>query len=311
MRYCAHTGGRTDTFTITCCFKDLSTGEQGKFLELLTTEPGGESALYITLKAQLMDPLRPNRISVTTRTGPDGKGPTLDGTARELLKATYLRPLRDAEAELRAGRGSRLSHPGTDSVRALVRPVIDTPLVPLGRLERDPGTDGGRVRALLLDMLTVPLGEERTWRSLTDRRTSTLLALTDVRQGDLSVLDQAAVFTSQGSALALRGNAAPLSSIAGTIQSAKGETHAATLIVDCLGRTGRRYDVKEAIAFLADQGDLNRAPETVKQAMQLIFVGATRPTHLLAFATLREHAAPHVDALEARGWSICDVAATR
>ncbi len=56
-----------------------------------------------------MDPLRPHRVSVTTRTGRDGQGPALDGAARELLKATYLRPLRDAEAELRSGRGSRLS----------------------------------------------------------------------------------------------------------------------------------------------------------------------------------------------------------
>lgn len=55
-----------------------------------------------------MDPLR-NRVSWSMRTGPGGKGPALDGAARELLKATYLRPLRDAEAELRSGRGSRLS----------------------------------------------------------------------------------------------------------------------------------------------------------------------------------------------------------
>ncbi|MFE3140130.1 ATP-dependent endonuclease [Streptomyces scopuliridis] len=101
--------GRVDTFTITCCFKGLTTTEKGQFLELLTTDSAGESALYVSLKAQMMDPLRPNRISVTTRTGPEGKGPALDGAARELLKATYLRPLRDAEAELRAGRGSRLS----------------------------------------------------------------------------------------------------------------------------------------------------------------------------------------------------------
>lgn len=46
---------------------------------------------------------------MTTRTGRDGQGPALDGAARELLKATYLRPLREAEAELRSGRGSRLS----------------------------------------------------------------------------------------------------------------------------------------------------------------------------------------------------------
>ncbi|MFD7110990.1 ATP-dependent endonuclease [Streptomyces microflavus] len=102
--------GRAETFTITCVFRDLNAQEQGTFLELLTTEENGNSALYITLRAQLMDPLRSNRVSVTTRTGLNGKGPALDGAARELLKATYLRPLRDAEAELRSGRGSRLSN---------------------------------------------------------------------------------------------------------------------------------------------------------------------------------------------------------
>ncbi|WP_405961421.1 AAA family ATPase [Streptomyces sp. NBC_00024] len=101
--------GRADTFTITCGFKDLTTEEQAVFLELLTTDDSGNVALYITVKAQLMDPLRPHRVSVTTRTGRNGQGPVLDGAARELLKATYLRPLRDAEAELRSGRGSRLS----------------------------------------------------------------------------------------------------------------------------------------------------------------------------------------------------------
>ncbi|MFF1910994.1 ATP-dependent endonuclease [Streptomyces sp. NPDC058239] len=100
--------GREDTFTITCRFENLSTDEQAAFLELLTNDGQGNAVLYVSFKAQLMDPLR-NRVSVTTRTGPEGKGPALDGAARELLKATYLRPLRDAEAELRSGRGSRLS----------------------------------------------------------------------------------------------------------------------------------------------------------------------------------------------------------
>ncbi|MBT2417374.1 AAA family ATPase [Streptomyces sp. ISL-22] len=101
--------GRAGTFKITCGFKALTTEEQGVFLELLTTDDDGNVALYVTVKAELMDPLRPHRVSVTTRTGRDGQGPALDGAARELLKATYLRPLRDAEAELRSGRGSRLS----------------------------------------------------------------------------------------------------------------------------------------------------------------------------------------------------------
>ncbi|MET8205871.1 AAA family ATPase [Streptomyces sp. NPDC005373] len=102
-------GHRADSFTLTCGFKDLTPQEQAVFLELLTTEADGSSSLYVTVRAQLIDPLRSSRVSLVTRTGPDGQGPTLDGTARELLKATYLRPLRDAEAELRSGRGSRLS----------------------------------------------------------------------------------------------------------------------------------------------------------------------------------------------------------
>ncbi|MCZ4611989.1 AAA family ATPase [Streptomyces sp. Lzd4kr] len=101
--------GRASSFKITCGFKDLTTEQQAVFLELLTTDDAGNAALYVTVKAELMDPLRPHRVSVTIRTGRDGQGPALDGAARELVKATYLRPLRDAEAELRSGRGSRLS----------------------------------------------------------------------------------------------------------------------------------------------------------------------------------------------------------
>ncbi|MFD6076260.1 ATP-dependent endonuclease [Streptomyces hydrogenans] len=100
--------GRAETFSISCRFEDLSTQEQGAFLELLTNDGRGNAVLDVTFKAQLMDPLR-NRVSWSTRTGEGGKGPALDGAAREFLKATYLRPLRDAEAELRSGRGSRLS----------------------------------------------------------------------------------------------------------------------------------------------------------------------------------------------------------
>ncbi|MYW69056.1 AAA family ATPase [Streptomyces sp. SID8379] len=104
-----HGDVQADAFTLTCAFKDLTPREHGVFLEHLTTEEDGTCALYITVRAQMIDPGRSHRTSLTTRTGRDGRGPALDGTARELLKATYLRPLRDAEAELRAGRGSRLS----------------------------------------------------------------------------------------------------------------------------------------------------------------------------------------------------------
>ncbi|HEV2640939.1 MAG TPA: AAA family ATPase [Actinocrinis sp.] len=99
---------RATSFTISCKFEGLSARDQVPFLELLTTAPSEPPALYVTLKAQF-DPLRPGRVSTFTRAGKDGDGPPIDGDARERLRATYLRPLRDAEGELRAGRGSRLS----------------------------------------------------------------------------------------------------------------------------------------------------------------------------------------------------------
>src|SRR5690625_3571780 len=43
------------------------------------------------------------------RAGMDGHGHPMSWEARELLKCTYLKPLRDADRELTAGRGSRLS----------------------------------------------------------------------------------------------------------------------------------------------------------------------------------------------------------
>ena len=54
---------------------------------------------------------------MTVRSGKNGDGPAIEGNIREFLRATYLRPLRDAEGELAAGKGSRLSqilqsHPG-------------------------------------------------------------------------------------------------------------------------------------------------------------------------------------------------------
>lgn len=119
-------GGRATTLTITCGFEDLTVEEQAVFLEMLTTV-NSKPSLFVTLKAQLLDPLQYSRVSITTRTGPDGTGPALDGAAREYLKATYLKPLRDAEAELRAGRGSRLSQilAGYPAMRAQERSDFD------------------------------------------------------------------------------------------------------------------------------------------------------------------------------------------
>ena len=68
--------------------------------------------MYITLKATQLDPgsdIGRTRIVMTYHSSKTGDGKAIEGDIREFLRVTYLRPLRDAEAELSAGRNSRLS----------------------------------------------------------------------------------------------------------------------------------------------------------------------------------------------------------
>ncbi|MFJ1550579.1 hypothetical protein [Streptomyces sp. NPDC088246] len=81
--------------------------------------------------------------------------------------------------------------------------------------------------------------------------------------------------------------AAPMMSVATSIQRAKDETHAATLILECLeclDSRGRKYDVYETLALVAQSKDVADVSPTLRKAAQLLFVGITRPTHLLALA---------------------------
>ncbi|MFE2729256.1 ATP-dependent endonuclease [Kitasatospora sp. NPDC059327] len=98
-------GGRADYLQISCTFEGLDESELGSFGEFLTSLPGEASRLTVTLRAEPFDPDAPHRLSVRVRAGDTA----LDGEVRERLRATYLRPLRDAEGEMRAGRNSRLS----------------------------------------------------------------------------------------------------------------------------------------------------------------------------------------------------------
>ncbi|ELA6946173.1 AAA family ATPase [Vibrio parahaemolyticus] len=96
-------------------FEDLSLRESGLFLEYLTNEevtPGvDKSVLFITLSAKVApSPFKKSQfIKTEIRSGINNDGPIIERDVREYLAATYLKPLRDAEAELSAGRSSRLS----------------------------------------------------------------------------------------------------------------------------------------------------------------------------------------------------------
>ncbi|MCT8272523.1 ATP-dependent nuclease [Xanthomonas translucens] len=112
---------RATELAISATLKGLDEGQESALLEWLTYEEDGTSTLYLTLHARWIagnPPKRRARIETEVRCGADGTGPELGAAAREMVRTTYLRPLRDAENELRPGRASRLSqilaaHPDT------------------------------------------------------------------------------------------------------------------------------------------------------------------------------------------------------
>jgi len=102
-------GDRVRDFFLRCTFDGLTPDEESRFLEWCSNE-NGKLRLHVCLRGALR--ASPGGGSVVTsqyRAGAEGDGLPLDGELREYLKATYLKPLRDAERELRAGRRSRLS----------------------------------------------------------------------------------------------------------------------------------------------------------------------------------------------------------
>lgn len=107
-------GQQAEQIRIRLTFTALTVHDRAAFAEYLTYLPGDDGAdtsLVITWIARrnTKEGVTRRTLPPEFRTGADGDGPVLDFGARSLLTATYLRPLRDAERAMRAGRGSRLS----------------------------------------------------------------------------------------------------------------------------------------------------------------------------------------------------------
>lgn len=107
-------GEGAEQIVIRLTFRGLTTADRGAFAEFLTYEVIAgvtKTALIVTWVAKRNAKEGSSRrvLPPEWRTGAKGDGPLLDLGARSLLTATYLRPLRDAERAMSAGRGSRLS----------------------------------------------------------------------------------------------------------------------------------------------------------------------------------------------------------
>lgn len=102
---------RAQSMFIEATLVDLNADQEAAVLEWMTYEPDGSHSLILHLQAHWIPPKdnKRARVDVITRSGRNGNGQEIGHAVRELVRATYLRPLRDAEAELKPARQSRLS----------------------------------------------------------------------------------------------------------------------------------------------------------------------------------------------------------
>lgn len=104
-----------NTLNIQLKFADLSIDDQSIFPEHITyiknTQNQSKAFLYVNLSASIKQFANKvgQYIQTDINSGQNAEGPTLEKAARMYLSTTYLKPLRDVEGELSAGRASRLS----------------------------------------------------------------------------------------------------------------------------------------------------------------------------------------------------------
>lgn len=96
---------------IMCKFEDLNEDESGSFLECLSYEDVDKKVpcLYLHWRCKFLTSFKPPRPVANISTGKDGNGTAPSVEAKELLRTTYLRALRDAYSEMQSGKRSRLS----------------------------------------------------------------------------------------------------------------------------------------------------------------------------------------------------------
>ncbi|KYG30742.1 ATP-dependent nuclease [Alkalihalobacillus trypoxylicola] len=95
---------------VECIFSDLTDEEAGIFLEWLSFNKAKEYELIIRLEAErVSNELLHNKIIRTVKAGPENADSRLEAIPNEVIKSTYLKPLRDARTELRPGYRSRLA----------------------------------------------------------------------------------------------------------------------------------------------------------------------------------------------------------
>lgn len=129
-----------DRLLISIKFEDIDKFAY-KFVEHITYEDS-KLCLYVNLLCSRTDIEKNGNPYIRTevRSGKDAIGPVIEREIRDFLSTTYLKPLRDAETELKNGKGSRFSQvllgcpefkindENRDKIKELINRIIDANL---------------------------------------------------------------------------------------------------------------------------------------------------------------------------------------
>lgn len=102
------TQSRATELKVECTFADLSEQEKGLFLEWLSLEENNDEKQMI-LNVWLYAKRQDNEIYPRFYAGVGDNGSTMEAEARNMLRAVYLKPLRDALTDMTHGYKSRLA----------------------------------------------------------------------------------------------------------------------------------------------------------------------------------------------------------
>lgn len=93
----------------------------------------------------------------------------------------------------------------------------------------------------------------------------------------------------------------------GTVAGMKGETHAASLVLESYGGTSRKFDVALGLEYIAGVAskELAKLPKTQQAQMRNLYVAMSRPTKLLCLAANESRVPQSLrDILADKGWHI-------
>jgi len=93
----------------------------------------------------------------------------------------------------------------------------------------------------------------------------------------------------------------------GTIHSAKGETHTATLYLETFYQGKRESEsIMEQLCGIHYERPSGKKDTYKKETLKMAYVGMSRPSHLLCFAGQKENILSNRETLEDNGWIIID-----